>query len=163
MSKLHITGLCEGNSPVTGEFPAQRASNAENVSIWWRHHGPLLCWIHSTRHEICICIFYQFWTPIWRRQLKSFLVDKDSFILASPGHQQLWYWYHSCWCPGDARGQGISSQGSDPFFRTISVLILNSPQSETCIKFFALEPNFRIWIRIVRHVFLSNETNHMHF
>ena len=37
-SKLHITGLCEGNSPVTGEFPAQRASNAENVSIWWRHH-----------------------------------------------------------------------------------------------------------------------------
>ena len=21
----------------TGEFPAQRASNAENVSIWWRH------------------------------------------------------------------------------------------------------------------------------
>ena len=31
-------GLCVGNSPVTGEFPAQMASNAENVSIWWRHH-----------------------------------------------------------------------------------------------------------------------------
>ena len=30
--------LCAGNSPVTGEFPAQMASNAENVSIWWRHH-----------------------------------------------------------------------------------------------------------------------------
>ena len=38
-SKLRDTGLSEGNSPVTGEFPAQRASNAENVSIWWRHHG----------------------------------------------------------------------------------------------------------------------------
>ena len=38
-SKLRVTGLCEGNSPETGEFPAQRASNAENVSIWWRHHG----------------------------------------------------------------------------------------------------------------------------
>ena len=37
-SKLSVTGLCEGNSPVTGEFPAQRASNAENVFIWWRHH-----------------------------------------------------------------------------------------------------------------------------
>ena len=37
-SKLRVTGLCEGNSPVTGEFSAQRASNAENVSIWWRHH-----------------------------------------------------------------------------------------------------------------------------
>ena len=38
-SKLRVTGLCAGNSPVTGEFPAQRASNAENVSIWWRRHG----------------------------------------------------------------------------------------------------------------------------
>ena len=28
-----------GNSPGTGEFPAQMASNAANVSIWWRHHG----------------------------------------------------------------------------------------------------------------------------
>ena len=37
-SKLRVTGLCAENSPVTGEFPAQRASNAENVSIWWRHH-----------------------------------------------------------------------------------------------------------------------------
>ena len=37
-SKLRVTGLCVGNSPVTGEFPAQMASNAENVSIWWRHH-----------------------------------------------------------------------------------------------------------------------------
>ena len=28
-SKLHVTGLCAGNSPGTGQFPAQRASNAE--------------------------------------------------------------------------------------------------------------------------------------
>ena len=26
-SEVRVTGLCEGNSPVTGEFPAQRASN----------------------------------------------------------------------------------------------------------------------------------------
>ena len=38
-SKLRVTGLCAGNSPETGEFPAQMASKAENVSIWWRHHG----------------------------------------------------------------------------------------------------------------------------
>ena len=37
-SKLRVTGLCAGNSPGTGEFPAQMASNAENVSIWWCHH-----------------------------------------------------------------------------------------------------------------------------
>ena len=27
--------------PVTGEFPAQKASDAENISIWWRHHEML--------------------------------------------------------------------------------------------------------------------------
>ena len=29
-SKLRVTGLWEGNSPVTSEYPTQRASNAEN-------------------------------------------------------------------------------------------------------------------------------------
>ena len=47
-SKLRVTGLCEGNSPVTREFPALRASNAENVSIWWRHHD--FAW---SRRPIC--------------------------------------------------------------------------------------------------------------
>ena len=37
-SKVGVTGLCAGNSPGTGEFLAQMASYAENVSIWWRHH-----------------------------------------------------------------------------------------------------------------------------
>ena len=32
-SKLRVTGLCAGNSPGTGEFPAQMASNTEKVSI----------------------------------------------------------------------------------------------------------------------------------
>ena len=43
-SKLRVTGLCAGNSPVTGEFPAQMASSAENVSIWRRHYD-LITWI----------------------------------------------------------------------------------------------------------------------
>ena len=37
-SKFRVTGLCAWNSSGTGQFPAQMASNAENVSIWWRHH-----------------------------------------------------------------------------------------------------------------------------
>ena len=37
-SKLRVTGLCAGNSPVTGEVPTQRASNAVNDSISKRHH-----------------------------------------------------------------------------------------------------------------------------
>ena len=48
-SKLRVTGLCAGNSPVTGEFPAQMASNAENVSIWWRHHD-MASWCNGTVH-----------------------------------------------------------------------------------------------------------------
>ena len=55
-SKLRVTGLWAGNSPVTGEFPAQRASNAENVSIWWRHHAapetmPMQITDWSLRHQ----------------------------------------------------------------------------------------------------------------
>ena len=37
-SKLRVTGLCVGNSPVTGEFPAKWPVT-RNVSIWWRHHA----------------------------------------------------------------------------------------------------------------------------
>ena len=58
-SKLLVTGLCAGNSPVIDEFPAQRASNTENVSIWCRHHptGMLLiiwldCLIPSFEHYL---------------------------------------------------------------------------------------------------------------
>ena len=32
-SRLRVTGLCEGNSPVTGEFHAQGASNPEMFSF----------------------------------------------------------------------------------------------------------------------------------
>ena len=46
ISKLCVTGLCVGSSPVTDEFPAQRDSNAENVSIWWRHHEQSWCWTY---------------------------------------------------------------------------------------------------------------------
>ena len=38
-SKLRVTGLCAGYSPVTGELPAQMASNAEFVFLWWCHHS----------------------------------------------------------------------------------------------------------------------------
>ena len=56
-SKLRVTGLCEGNSPVTGEFPSQRASNAENVSIWWRRHV-------QTRRTILLVVIPFHFVPI---------------------------------------------------------------------------------------------------
>ena len=56
--KLRVTGLCTGNSKVTGEFPAQRASNAENCSICWRYHvktfNPLVWWPVCTHVNIYV-------------------------------------------------------------------------------------------------------------
>ena len=59
-SKLRVTGLCEGNSPVSSEFPSQRASTVKNVSIWLRHHDrilidfPLSKYIGGTWHHSSI-------------------------------------------------------------------------------------------------------------
>ena len=53
ISKPRVIGLCAGNSPGTGEFPARMASNAENVSIGWRHHD----------HGISLCIFPALFVP----------------------------------------------------------------------------------------------------
>ena len=53
-SKLRVTGLCEGNPPVTDGFPSQRASNAENVCIWWRHHVN----VDSKHHSVIFMYSY---------------------------------------------------------------------------------------------------------
>ena len=53
--KLRVTGLCEGNSPVTREFTAQRASNAEIVSIWWGHHDQVKSICHF---PLFVCLIY---------------------------------------------------------------------------------------------------------
>ena len=58
-SKRRVTGLCARNSPGTGEFPTQMASNVENVSIWWRHHVNmklLCCWIISLLGITHLCV-----------------------------------------------------------------------------------------------------------
>ena len=66
-SKLRVTGLCEGNSPGTGEFPAQMASNAENVSIWWRHHGQT-----KTKPETMRLTHRMFNpNPVWWKQMQN--------------------------------------------------------------------------------------------
>ena len=55
-SKLRLTGLCAGNSPGTDEFPAQMASNAENISISWRHHHTgCVLWIQCIFHMSMLC------------------------------------------------------------------------------------------------------------
>ena len=39
ISKLRVTGLCERKSPVTAEFSAQMANNAENISIFFEERS----------------------------------------------------------------------------------------------------------------------------
>ena len=56
-SKLRVTDICAGNSPGTGDFPAQMASNAENVSIWWRHHANQSIGGFATRFDSLIPCF----------------------------------------------------------------------------------------------------------
>ena len=82
-SKLRVTGVCAGNSPGTGEFPAQMANDAENVSIWWRHHVPCLClsWhCISTTCSISVlsCHFDKFYC--WH--CLNFKWNGDIFVIA---------------------------------------------------------------------------------
>ena len=114
---------------MTSEFPAQKASNAENASIWWRHHD----FLGSTK-IICIVYHSPHWDstpdskvhgatmgPTWVLSApdgphvgpmknvirdRLFMEDKDSFVLYS---QRYGSWY-----PCDARGQCISCHDIDP-------------------------------------------------
>ena len=56
-TKLRVTGLCVRSSPVTDEFPTQTASNAENVSIWWRHHANQN-FKEEIKHLLWICLLH---------------------------------------------------------------------------------------------------------
>ena len=86
-SKLRVTGLCEGNSPVTGKLPAQRASNAENVFIWWRHHS--------------ICISYltdggNWRPPSWKTRLYLSCIYVEGLIITKTDVRKLTYYIHLC-------------------------------------------------------------------
>ena len=66
-SKLCATGLCEWNPPMAGGFPSQVASNAENVSIWWRHHAHF----HARRHTWKAQRFYHYYQT-WRMHIQIY-------------------------------------------------------------------------------------------
>ena len=109
-SKLRVTGLCEGNSSVTGEVPIARASNAENVSIRWRHleKGPLgsTHWVARTRSS------HWYWISI---DLGNELGDAKQQYIILERVQRHWfgtcYWSVNpefeydviiCWCTATA-------------------------------------------------------------
>ena len=100
-SKLRVTGLCEGNPPVTGGFPSQRASNAENFSIWWRHHVESL--VGGGKGPFFLNIQYIYHSCWWhgdakRQGIRSLGFDYSSqyFPVSEPGGLMLWLHAFSC-------------------------------------------------------------------
>ena len=88
--KTRVTGLCAGNSPVTGEFPAQKASNAEYVSIWWRHHG------YSIPVELIAQL--RVFREIWSLSLSPFRHQASTRELLRIYYQHLfWSWNRLFW------------------------------------------------------------------
>ena len=86
-SKLRVTGLCVWNLPGNGEFPTQRASKAENVSIWWRHHevGNKDKAQHYTHNDI----YAHIWLDIWN---KSHQNEKEHIVCANTHKNKLLQW-----------------------------------------------------------------------
>ena len=84
-SKLLVTGLCEGNSIVTGEFPAQRASNEENISIWWHRQGVFFLW-----HNQCLQGTHNRFPTVLHRQPSHYLIQCWHNISWTPSNKLWW-------------------------------------------------------------------------
>ena len=112
--KLRAIGLCDGNSLVTCDFPAQRASNAEHIFIWWRHHGYELELILQHIKLITPYHWYNAWISYnWQREYLVFVLNNTlilgiwcSTIAHLPG----------CFCPWTFfQNIGFNTALTDPF------------------------------------------------
>ena len=85
-SKLRVTSLCEGNSPVTGEFPAQRASNGKCFHL-----------MTSSCNKPCGCGIYcgVRTTLLWHRYWNGM----EPVIVTWFQFGRHWSWTH--WLVGD--------------------------------------------------------------
>ena len=93
-TKLCVTGLCAGNSPRTGEFPAQMASNAENVPIWRRLHD------EKTLKMLRVHVYYQLLMDPYNGLTKIFRACFISILAISIQCFREW--------PGVTRQQAIT-------------------------------------------------------
>ena len=116
-SKICVTGLCEGNSPVSNEFPAQRASNVamfpfddvimrvNNLSLglfsqfFCSHWSTLRLWGADLKMASVLCVrlvYPQFLTIIWitnwviHFQLCIYLLGEASEIDQCQGNSHHW-------------------------------------------------------------------------
>ena len=87
-SKLHITDLCVGYSQMTSQFPTQRASNMENVSIWWCHHE--IGMSIMTAGILC-CNVRKFATTVKNDKNEEHISIHFNYF--SIKHMQWYYWF----------------------------------------------------------------------
>ena len=67
--------LCDGNSPVTDRFPSQRASDAESISMSWRHRT-LSCWQNCVLNEGFKLSMFGF--RLWHQSLEIYWRTRNS-------------------------------------------------------------------------------------
>ena len=80
ISNIRVICLCEGKSPVTGELPAQRASNVEHISLWWRHHvlrSPAIARLEGINNGN---------TPIWHFDLLEIVWHQPQTLIVTLTH-----------------------------------------------------------------------------
>ena len=88
-SKLRVTGLCAENSPGTGEFSAQKVSNAENVFIWWRHYVRMKKWTASLppNSDIAFYACNMFLLTIWTQSSQhGIMTSSNGNVFRFTGH-----------------------------------------------------------------------------
>ena len=83
-SKATVLVLCEGNPLVTGGFRTQRASDAESVSMSWRHHEMFVC--------ILMLIMLKFLHRVSFTSLKFVLSQTIAWC-----HKATSYHMNQCW------------------------------------------------------------------
>ena len=99
--ELRVAGLCEGNSPFTGEFSSQRASNAENVFIWWRHHAAMHVGTTTVAAYLCVELLYgtyakwDFWSRFPVIRYSIFWYEEFGFHKSNFWYQKIDFWYQN--------------------------------------------------------------------
>ena len=134
-SKLCVTGLCVGNSLMTGEFPAQRARNVENVSIWWRHHGKHT--LRSTKtqatalHCLTIGPLYTVWihTSIWNSPCRKSSMNETFIINIVPADKLLAL---GASLLNDWRGKRVMVNFCTCYWNQVKIIYLNIRKKRNC-------------------------------
>ena len=150
-SKLHVTSLCGGNSPVTGEFPAQMASNAEKLSF----HLMKSSWAEQDPSYICNIFSH------WLRSCSA--IDRKQAHIKS-----ITFWYHlicsknrrHMFSPSDHMMGGIFVTAH--YYRFFLRTLTNHLKHEhlKCCHVFCVVGNKKCWLRSHNkgHVNLPGDT-----